>query len=39
VAAEIALKGRQVRVVSGQKCGRCGASLDVSLIVQVPQAA
>jgi hypothetical protein len=39
VAAEIALKGRHVRVVSGQKCGRCGASLDVSLIVQVPQAA
>jgi hypothetical protein len=39
VPAEIALKGRHIRVVSGQKCGRCGSSLDVSLIVQVPQAA
>ncbi|MGP8247499.1 MAG: hypothetical protein ACLQVN_23680 [Bryobacteraceae bacterium] len=39
VPAEIALKGRHVRLVSGQKCGRCGSSLDVAPIVQVPQAA
>ena len=39
VPAEIALKGKHIRVIFGQKCGRCGSSLDVSLIVQVPQAA
>ena len=39
VPGKIALKGKHIRVVSGQKCGRCGSSLDVSLIVQVPQAA
>jgi hypothetical protein len=39
VPAEISVKGKHIRIVPGQKCGRCGSSLDVSLIVQVPQAA
>ena len=39
VPAEISLKGKHIRIVSGQKCGRCRSSLDVALIVQVPQAA
>ena len=39
VPAEIALKGKHIRLVSGQRCGRCGCTLDVAVIIQVPQAA
>ena len=39
VPADIDLKGKSPRVTTGQKCGRCGASLDVAVIVQVPEAA
>jgi hypothetical protein len=39
VPAEIVLKGKHIRIVAGQKCGRCRSSLDVGLIVQIPEAA
>jgi len=39
VPADIDLKGRRPRVTAGQRCPRCGASLDVAVIVQVPEAA
>jgi len=39
VPAEIDLKGRQARVAAGQKCPRCGSSLDVAIVVQIPEAA
>jgi len=39
VPCELDLKGKFPRVASGQKCGRCGASLDVAAVVQIPEAA
>lgn len=41
VPAEVDLKGRAriARVAPGQRCPRCGASLDVAVVVDVPQAA
>jgi predicted nucleic acid-binding Zn ribbon protein len=39
VPADIDLKGRLPRVVAGQKCTRCGSSLDVAAVVQIPEAA
>ena len=39
VPADIDLKGKRPRVAPGQRCQRCGASLDVAVIVQVPEAA
>ena len=39
VPAEVEFKGKYPRVLKGQKCGRCGSSLDVAVIVQVPEAA
>jgi len=39
VEAEIDLKGKYARVAAGQKCPRCGSSLDVAAVVQVPEAA
>lgn len=39
VPADIDLKGKQPRVSPGQRCPRCGASLDVAVVVQVPEAA
>ena len=39
VPAELDLKGKRPRVATGQKCLRCGASLEVAVIVQVPEAA
>ncbi len=41
VPAEIDLKGklRFARVSPGQRCPRCGASLDVAVVIEVPQAA
>ena len=39
VPADIDLKGKSPRVAAGQKCGRCGSSLDVAVIVQIPEAA
>jgi len=39
VPAEVNVKGRYARVAPGQKCQRCGASLDVAVVVQIPEAA
>ena len=39
VPAEIDLHGKRPKVASGQKCPRCGASLEVAVIVQIPEAA
>ncbi len=39
VPADIELKGKRPRVAPGQRCPRCGASLDVAVVVQVPEAA
>jgi len=39
VPADIDLKGKYPRVATGQKCARCGSSLDVAVIVQIPEAA
>jgi len=39
VPADIDVKGKLARVAAGQRCPRCGASLDVAVVVQVPEAA
>ena len=39
VPAEVNLKGKTARVAQGQKCPRCSASLDVAVVVEVPEAA
>jgi uncharacterized radical SAM superfamily Fe-S cluster-containing enzyme len=39
VPAEISVKGKHVRVAPGQKCPRCGSSLDVAVVIQFPEAA
>jgi uncharacterized protein (UPF0212 family) len=39
VPAEIDLKGRRARVAVGQKCPRCGSSLEVAVVIQIPEAA
>jgi len=39
VPANIDLRGKYARVAAGQKCLRCGSSLDVAVVIQVPEAA
>jgi hypothetical protein len=39
VPAEVDLKGKRPRVASGQRCPRCGSSLDVAVVVRIPEAA
>lgn len=39
VPAELDLSGKRPRIAKGQRCPRCGASLDVAVIVQIPEAA
>lgn len=39
VPAEIDLKGKYARVAAGQKCARCGTSLEVAVVIQIPEAA
>jgi uncharacterized protein (UPF0212 family) len=39
VSAEIDLKGKYARTAPGQTCPRCRSSLDVAIVVQVPEAA
>jgi hypothetical protein len=39
VPANMETAGKRVRVVPGQRCARCSASLDVAVIVQLPEAA
>ena len=39
VPADIDMKGKYIRVAAGQKCPRCKSSLDVAVVVQIPEAA
>jgi hypothetical protein len=41
VPAEVDIKGKYkiARVSPGQRCTRCGSSLDVAVVVEIPQAA
>jgi len=39
VPAAIDVTGKRARVSPGQKCPRCSASLDVAMVVEIPQAA
>jgi hypothetical protein len=41
VPAEVDLKAKAkiARVSPGQRCVRCGSSLDVAVVVEIPQAA
>jgi len=38
VPAEIDVKAKYVRTAPGQNCPRCGSSLDVAVVVQIPEA-
>ena len=39
VPAELDLRGERARVAVGQRCPRCQSSLEVAVIVQIPEAA
>ena len=41
VPAEVDIKGKAkfARVAPGQRCPRCGSSLDVAVVIEIPQAA
>ncbi len=39
VPADIDLKWKYPRVEPGQKCPRCSSSLDVAVVIQIPEAA
>ena len=39
VPADIDLKGKVPRVLAGQRWPRCNSSLDVAVVIQVPEAA
>ncbi|HTS29133.1 MAG TPA: hypothetical protein VMH81_24845 [Bryobacteraceae bacterium] len=40
VPADIVMvKGKFARVIPGQRCPRCRSSLDVAVVIQVPEAA
>jgi hypothetical protein len=39
VPADIDLRGKSARVAPGQRCPRCHSSLDVAVVVQIPEAA
>jgi hypothetical protein len=39
VPAEIDLKRKYARVEPGQRCPRCSSSLDVAVVIQIPEAA
>jgi hypothetical protein len=39
VPAQIDLKGKHARVAAGQKCPRCGSSLEVAVVIHIPEAA
>ena len=39
VPAAIDIAGKRVKVSPGQRCPRCSASLDVAVVVQLPEAA
>jgi len=39
VPAVIDILGKRAMVAPGQRCPRCGASLDVAIVIQIPKAA
>jgi len=39
VPAELDLRGKGAKVAVGERCPRCQSSLEVAVIVQVPEAA
>jgi hypothetical protein len=39
VPAELDLRGKRARVAAGERCPRCQSSLEVAVIVQIPEAA
>jgi len=39
VPANVHMLGKQPRVIPGQRCPRCAASLDVAIVVQIAEAA
>ena len=39
VSADIDATGKKVRVVPGQKCARCGSTLDAAYVLEVLKAA
>lgn len=39
VPADIDLRGKFARVAPGQRCSRCMSSLDVAVVIQIPEAA
>lgn len=39
VPADIDLRGKYARVAPGQRCPRCLSSLDVAVVIQIPEAA
>ena len=39
VPAGVDLQGRKVRVIPGQRCPRCSATLDAAMVIQIPAAA
>jgi hypothetical protein len=39
VPAQIDLRGKHARVAAGQKCPRCGSSLEVAVVIHIPEAA
>jgi hypothetical protein len=39
VPANIDLSGKYPRVLRGQRCPRCSSSLDVAVVIQIPEAA
>ncbi len=39
VPAEIDLKRKVPKVEPGQRCPRCSSSLDVAVVIQIPEAA
>jgi transposase-like protein len=39
VGADVEQVGKNVRVIPGQKCPRCSATLDVAAVLQVLEAA
>ena len=39
VDANVDVSGKKARVMPGQKCARCHATLDAGMVMQLPEAA
>jgi hypothetical protein len=39
VPAQLDLRGKRAEVAAGERCPRCQASLEVAVILQIPEAA